>query len=207
MGVRNLLKIHKGNFPTVSLKDLTGRIAIDASVYLYRFKYADNSFLSSFLVMITNFLRHDLLPLFIFDVVPHPLKLDEIIRRNERVAKNIEKYNETKDEKLKKNIIIVTHEDRLRLKQLLNHIYIPYYDAPIETEAEAYCAYLNSSGIVDHVLSEDSDCIPYGAISWLKNYNNSGTVMQIDCQLFAQTLGFMKEDMIDYCIMLGTDYN
>ena len=38
-------------------------------------------------------------------------------------------------------------------------------------EAEAYCAWLDNAGLVDAVVSDDSDCFCYGAKTVLRNFS------------------------------------
>ena len=49
----------------------------------------------------------------------------------------------------------------MQCKQLLRLFGVPYIEAP--TEAEAQCAQLELSGVVDGVVTEDNDVFLFGA--------------------------------------------
>lgn len=67
------------------------------------------------------------------------------------------------DEKTKRSFtqaVSVTNEMKLRLINVLREMNVQYIVAPYE--ADAQLAFLSRMKIVDAVISEDSDCIPYG---------------------------------------------
>ncbi|XP_045506082.1 flap endonuclease GEN isoform X1 [Colias croceus] len=82
-------------------------------------------------------------------------------------------------------------------------------------EAEATCARLNSQGLVDAVVSQDSDCFAYGARRVYRNFSVSssagGGAMQgsVDCydadKMF-ESNGFGRKKMIALAILCGCDY-
>jgi Holliday junction resolvase YEN1 len=51
------------------------------------------------------------------------------------------------------------------LCQLLDHLKVPHHHAPAEAEAE--CARMQQSGIVDAVWSDDGDTLMFGATSMI----------------------------------------
>ncbi|CAH0747318.1 unnamed protein product [Diatraea saccharalis] len=82
-------------------------------------------------------------------------------------------------------------------------------------EAEATCAQLNAQGLVDAVISQDSDCFAYGARRVYRNFSVSnaagGGAMQgsVDCydaqQMFA-AIGFGRNKMVALAMLCGCDY-
>jgi DNA excision repair protein ERCC-5 len=82
---------------------------------------------------------------------------------------------------------------------------IPYITAPME--AEAQCAELVTLGLVDGVITDDSDVFLFGAQRVYKNmFNQSKTV-----ELFLQTdlereLGLDRDTLIRLAYLLGSDY-
>ncbi|XP_048482074.1 flap endonuclease GEN [Plutella xylostella] len=82
-------------------------------------------------------------------------------------------------------------------------------------EAEATCAQLNAQGLVDAVVSQDSDCFAYGAHRVYRNFSVSssagGGAMQgsVDCydarKMYEQN-GFGRNKMVALAILCGCDY-
>jgi exonuclease-1 len=56
--------------------------------------------------------------------------------------------------------VSVTNEMVMKFIAVLRRMNITFYVAPYE--ADAQLAYLSRQKIIDAVISEDSDCIPYG---------------------------------------------
>ncbi|XP_063634670.1 flap endonuclease GEN [Cydia splendana] len=82
-------------------------------------------------------------------------------------------------------------------------------------EAEATCAQLNAQGLVDAVVSQDSDCFAYGARRVYRNFSVSsasgGGAMQgsIDCydaEKMFQNNGFGRNKMVALALLCGCDY-
>jgi len=82
---------------------------------------------------------------------------------------------------------------------------IPYITAPME--AEAQCAELVSLGLVDGIITDDSDVFLFGGLRVFKNmFNQSKTV---ECFLLSdleRELGLDREKLIRLAYLLGSDY-
>lgn len=82
---------------------------------------------------------------------------------------------------------------------------IPYITAPME--AEAQCAELVSLGLVDGIITDDSDIFLFGGERVFKNmFNQSKTV---ECFLLAdlsRELGLDRDTLIRLAYLLGSDY-
>jgi|SaaInlV_165m_DNA_2_1040747.scaffolds.fasta_scaffold00534_3 5'-3' exonuclease len=97
-------------------------------------------------------------------------------------------------------------EDYESIKELFNILDIPYYTAPLE--AEKMCAKLNIDGLVDAVLSEDTDVMAYSTPHFLSKIDtNNDTCIRIKKECLLKSLDFNEEEFLDFCIMCGTDYN
>ena len=88
---------------------------------------------------------------------------------------------------------------------MLRFFGIPYITAPME--AEAQCAELLTLGLVDGVITDDSDVFLFGAQRVYKNmFNQSKTV---ECFLFSdlsRELGLDRDKLIQLAYLLGSDY-
>ena len=109
-------------------------------------------------------------------------------------------------QKMKKQILHITPEEYALTKQLFDILKVPYYQAPME--AETMCSDLCRRGIVNAVLSEDTDVLAYGAPTFLSKIDtNRDTCIQIDYNEMLEALELSAESFLDLCIMCGTDYN
>ncbi len=118
---------------------------------------------------------------------------------------NISKI-EDEIKRMRKNILNISHKDFILTKKLFKILNIPYFDAPLE--GETMCADLCKRGLVDAVLSEDSDVIAYGTPVFLCKINTKrNTCIIIEYNKVLQALGLTSRELLDFCIMCGTDYN
>lgn len=109
-------------------------------------------------------------------------------------------------EKIKRQVITKTKEDFELTKELLKILKVPYYDAPMEAECAA--SDLCKRGMVDAVLSEDTDCLTYGAPTLISKFKPlNGQYIEISYDLLLEKLELNSNEFIDLCIMCGCDYN
>ncbi|XP_017100331.2 flap endonuclease GEN [Drosophila bipectinata] len=82
-------------------------------------------------------------------------------------------------------------------------------------EAEAYCAFLNKHGLVDGVISQDSDCFAYGAVRVYRNFSVStqgaqaaagGAVDIYDMREITTRMDFGQHKIIVMALLCGCDY-
>ena len=214
MGVKGLSKLLsefcKIEYSLEFMKD--SRVAIDTSIFLYRYKYGSNDdtdvFLKKFEAQIKNFERYNITPIYVFDGKPPIQKAETLKKRNltrEKAKKiaddetDIEKANN-----IRKNIIYITSDDTQNVKNLFDKMGIKYV-CPDFTEGEKYCAFMNKNGLVDFVLSNDYDTVVFGC-SKLVNTINDSCYKTFDTENILINLGIKKEDLVDLCISCGTDY-
>ncbi|KAK1978003.1 DNA excision repair protein [Colletotrichum cereale] len=88
---------------------------------------------------------------------------------------------------------------------LLRLFGIPYITAPME--AEAQCAELVQMGLVDGIVTDDSDCFLFGGTRIYKNMFNSNKF--VECYLSSdleKELSLSREQLIAIAQLLGSDY-
>ena len=108
--------------------------------------------------------------------------------------------------KYKRQVITKSTEDFKLVKKLLDILKIPYYDAPME--AECLASDLCKRGIIDGVLSEDTDCLTYGSSILISKFNpTTGKYIEISFENLLKKLKLSNDQFIDLCIMCGCDYN
>lgn len=88
---------------------------------------------------------------------------------------------------------------------LLGLFGIPYITAPME--AEAQCAELVAMGLVDGIVTDDSDIFLFGGTRVFKNMFNSNKL--VECYLagdLEKELSLSREQLISIAHLLGSDY-
>ena len=97
-------------------------------------------------------------------------------------------------------------EDFEYAKELFQILQVPFYIAP--WEAEKMCSKLCIDGKVDAVLSEDTDVIAYAAPVFMTKIDTSkDTCIRIRHNDVLKSLELTKNQLLDFCILCGTDYN
>jgi 5'-3' exonuclease len=259
-GLNNLLR--KFNiFDEISLSNYAyKKLAIDTSLYVYKYKFAAGErWLLSFVQLIATLRKNEIHCVFIFDSkAPEEKKLEQEKRRETRekdklrtyeleeslnnfhltneIDENLKKLNEKliNDEKrllpqtrllenekvlsfnikrvenyidkIKTRNIEVNQDDFDLAKQLFNKLGVPYFMAP--QEAECFCSDLCKKGVVDAVLSDDTDVLAYGSPVYLSKINlTTETCTVVSKEVMLDELKLNYEQFLDVCILSGTDYN
>jgi len=127
------------------------------------------------------------------------------------VAQNMADYeNELKQlrnqqKKDRRDADEVTHIMITECQQLLRLFGLPYITAPME--AEAQCAELVRLGLVDGIVTDDSDCFLFGGTRVYKNMFNQAKF--VECYLAAdleKEFDLKREKLIQVAHLLGSDY-
>lgn len=91
------------------------------------------------------------------------------------------------------------------VQDLLARFGIPFITAPME--AEAQCAELELIGLVDGIITDDSDCFLFGGDRIYKNlFNEKNFVECYQDGDISEELGLTRYNMIELAILLGSDY-
>ena len=231
MGIKYLNRFLRDKCPEsithIEFSELSGKkIAIDISIYLYKYEATD-SLLENIYLMLATFRHYNIIPVFIFDGKPPEEKKELLKKRKEDKISAQTEYNELKakletigaivkeDEKLeiitemnalKKQFTTINRAKINKVKELIRAYGATYYDAP--GEADALCAMLVITNKVWACLSEDMDLFVYGCNKVLRYLSLSK-----HNAIIYYTKGILKElDMTqkefkDICVLSGTDYN
>ncbi len=231
MGIKNLNKFLKNQcsknaIKCLHLSELSGkRIAIDASIYMYKFE-SDNTLIENIYLMLAVFRYYNIIPIFIFDGKP-PAEKKELLskRREDKITaekeykdlKKILEKNVITDEDdrleiinnmdlLKKQFVYVKKEKITVVKDLIKYYGATYYDAP--GEADELCSMLVLKKKVWGCLSEDMDMFVYGCTNVLRYLSlMNHTVVCYNMKEILDELGINQKDFREICILSGTDYN
>lgn len=99
----------------------------------------------------------------------------------------------------------ITQAMIVQIQTLLRHFGIPYITAPME--AEAQCAKLAELGLVDGIITDDSDVFLFGGTQCFKNIFNDAKFAE--CFLATDVereLSLTRERLISLAYLLGSDY-
>ncbi|OTB14911.1 hypothetical protein K445DRAFT_318821 [Daldinia sp. EC12] len=201
MGIKGIYK-EIGTGKRISLTKLsvekleeTGRplrIAIDIAIWQFQTQAArggSNPAIRTLFYRLLRLLGLSIQPIFVFDGPRKP-----VFKRNKRSGRG--------------NGVATS-----MAKRMIRLFGFQVHDAPGEAEAE--CALLQQTGIVDAVLSEDVDTIMFGCTRTLRNWSSEGTrgsktpthVSMYDTQeLLESGAGLDREGMVLVALMSGGDY-
>jgi flap endonuclease-1 len=227
MGVRllnTLIKSVYNKYAIVDLKELKGKkIAIDTNIYIY--KYSSYNNLMEYIYRLCLLLiKNDIVPIFIFDGETPEEKISELDKRKEKKKEAEEEYKILeskldmitdieelerilyKMKKLKKAYLRVKKKEVNKVKDLIRSFGLTVVEAL--DEGEKLCSYLSNKGIVDGIITEDSDIFVYGCNKVYRNISFiNNTMIEYDYKDILEFLNLSKEDFINLCIISENDYN
>lgn len=108
-------------------------------------------------------------------------------------------------EGLKKQIVKITEQDLNDLKTIFTTLGINWLQA--EGESEGYCCWLAKQGYGMGIVSGDSDCIIHNVPIFITNLESDGTLHYYESKTVREALELSEEQLIDFAILLGCDYN
>jgi len=179
--------------------------------------------------LINTFIRNGILPIVVFDGPPKESKklvvkqrqskkniLKDEIKLLENVIKELVDDDPLKNdlkikntlECLKKKVkVLLSYPEKgfEDLQKAIDEAGFPYIEA--ENDAEKLCSILTQKGIADFVYTKDFDAVVFGSSAVIRSGNSDGTFSVIIPDLIILGSGLSKQSFIEYCILLGCDYN
>lgn len=211
-------------------------IAYDISGMIYKYKAISKNWSAMLRSIFKNIKKHDIIPIVVFDGKPPEDKaktvqdrIDNKSRHDTNLAKIGEAYEEylksglidpilefaLVDEivqpdlvstKLKKKSTRIVKEDIHTVQHICMELDIEYMFA--KNEAETLCCKLVYDGIADFVASNDSDNLAYPINGYIDlNKTKSDNIVFHNKSMLLDCMELSEEQFLDYCILLGTDYN
>ena len=93
-----------------------------------------------------------------------------------------------------------------KAKEIIEMMGFAWFQA--EGEAETLCASMCCLGLVDAVLSEDTDVLAYGTPFLMAKFDmKEETVMVVSQEALLESMEMNHEEFLDLCILLSCDYN
>jgi len=223
-----------------TLDDLSGTYAVDAYNVLYQFltiirqpdgtpllnsKREITSHLSGLFYRTCSLLEKNVVPIYVFDGEPSPLKAKTIAERVAAKTEAEELLRKAREEgRLEEAARLAQRTARLSrgmvkdCQRLLDAMGLPWVQAP--SEGEAQCALMAQKGVVDAAASQDFDSLLFGAPKLVRNLTFSGrrklpqrnmyvTVQPevYDLPENLSALGLTREQLVWAGILIGTDFN
>jgi 5'-3' exonuclease len=225
MGIKNLnayltekcskTAIHKIHL--TKLQDKT--VAVDISIYMYKFKGEDN-YMEQLYLFLSLFKYYCITPIFIFDGKAPPEKW-RILKERYALRKEAEhKYDQivasaeddlSEDvtaelETLRKQMVRLDKDTVKNTKELMDAFGFAYYDAP--SEADHLCAYFVNTGIAYACMSDDCDMFLLGCprvLRCLSMLKHSAIIYHTDHIL--SDLNLTHAEFLEIAVLSGTDYS
>ena len=183
------------------------------------------SHLSGLLYRTASLIEAGIEPLFVFDGKPHELKMGTLNERRERREKAEKEWQKAVEEgDTRKAFTKAQQTSRMTpeildsSKELIGLLGLPVVYAPSDGEAQG--AYMCSKGDVYASASQDFDSLLFGAPRLLRNVTITGRrkvpgkdvyrdvkTEIIDSGEFLDALGIDRPQLVDMCILMGTDFN
>lgn len=144
----------------------------------------------------------------------HSLTQEEILKEIEKMD-SLNPNEETSDQEMTDDFLSLSNLNSLgdslttkfeQIKNLLQLFGVPWVESPFE--AEAQCAYLEMRGLVDGIITEDSDVFLFGGKKIYRKLfgGNSNQVDFYDIRKIEKELGLNREKLISAALFLGSDY-
>ena len=144
----------------------------------------------------------------------HSLTQEEILKEIEKMD-SLNPNEETCDPEMTDDFLRLSNLNSLgdslttkfeQIKNLLQLFGVPWVESPFE--AEAQCAYLEMRGLVDGIITEDSDVFLFGGRKVYRKLfaGNSNQVDFYDIRKIEKELGLNREKLISTALFLGSDY-
>ena len=192
------------------LTDLNGNVTSHLSGVFYR---------------TISLMNEGIKPVYVFDGKPSPLKQRTISERRllkEKAKINLEEAIQKGDVEriaaLRRSINYITSDIVDECKTLLGYMGVPFVQAISEGEAQA--SYMSSVNIVQGVISQDYDCLLFGARRVLRNFTLYGrrrissrniyvsvNPEYLELEETLNSLKISREQLVDIAILTGTDFN
>lgn len=237
MGINNLnnllKKKAKSGIIETTLKDYSNKIiAIDTSIFLYKFVYNGNV-INGFIKMILKLWSNGIIPVFVFDGKPTKAKditIEKRQKERERKKNKIEDLknanillteqcdiehsnnlmiqideNNKKIQKINKSNIRITSDIVKNVKKLFDLMGVVNLQA--EGETDILCAEMITQDIVDCCMTEDMDFLTHNCKKVLKNFNyTTNSIIEYNLPNILNELDINIKQFIDMCILMGCDY-
>ncbi|CAM0883367.1 unnamed protein product [Alopecurus aequalis] len=227
MGIQGLLPQLKSIMAPIGVADLRGQtVAVDTYSWLHKGALSCGDRLCKgipttrhieYCMHRVNLLRHHgVKPILIFDGGFLPMKSEQEVKRARSRKENLERAREHEAAgnsraayECYQKAVDITPKIASDLIQVLKQEKVDYIVAPYE--ADAQMTFLSVNKLVDAVITEDSDLIPFGCSRIIFKMDKFGQGVEFQITRLERNReldlnGFTKQMLLEMCILSGCDY-
>ncbi|XP_074079005.1 exonuclease 1 [Macrotis lagotis] len=226
MGIQGLLQFIKDASEPIHIKKYKGQVvAVDTYCWLHKGAFAcaeklakgepTDQYVAFCMKFVSMLLSHGIKPILVFDGCTLPSKKEVEKARRERRQTNLLKGKQllregkiTEARECFARSVNITHNMAHQVIKAARSQGVDCIVAPYE--ADAQLAYLNKTGIVHAVITEDSDLLAFGCKKVILKMDKLGNGLEIDqarlgmCRQLGDV--FTEEKFRYMCILSGCDY-
>ncbi|KAG8078130.1 hypothetical protein GUJ93_ZPchr0007g3978 [Zizania palustris] len=227
MGIQGLLPQLKSIMAPIGVDVMRGQtVAVDTYSWLHKGALSCSDHLCKgiptsrhieYCMHRVNMLRnHGVKPVLVFDGGLLPMKSDQETKRARSRKENLERAREHESTgnsraafECYQKAVDITPRIAFELIQVLKKEKVDYIVAPYE--ADAQMAFLSVNKLVDAIITEDSDLIPFGCSRIVFKMDRFGQgvefqIARIERNRELDFNGFTKQMLLEMCIFSGCDY-
>ncbi|KAM0894965.1 hypothetical protein ACQ4PT_024127 [Festuca glaucescens] len=227
MGIQGLLPQLKSIMAPIGVADLRGQtVAVDTYSWLHKGALSCGDRLCKgipttrhieYCMHRVNLLRHHgVKPILVFDGGYLPMKSEQEVKRARSRKENLERAREHEAAgnsraayECYQKAVDITPKIASDLIQVLKQEKVDYIVAPYE--ADAQMTFLSVNKLVDAVITEDSDLIPFGCSRIIFKMDKFGhgvefQITRLERNRELDLNGFTKQMLLEMCILSGCDY-
>ncbi|WOL19658.1 hypothetical protein Cni_G28460 [Canna indica] len=227
MGIQGLLPLLKSIMVPIHVEELRGQtVAVDAYSWLHKGAFSCATQLCKglptsrhidYCMHRVNLLRHHgVKPILVFDGGILPMKVEQENKRSRTRKENLGRAieheamgNSAAAFECYQKAVDISPSIALQLIQVLKQEKVDYIVAPYE--ADAQMTFLSINSLVDAVITEDSDLIPFGCSRIIFKMDKFGQGVEFQSSKLVKTkeidlTGFTKQMLLEMCIFSGCDY-
>ncbi|KAK3165614.1 hypothetical protein QOZ80_1AG0035490 [Eleusine coracana subsp. coracana] len=227
MGIQGLLPQLKSTMVPIRVEELRGQtVAVDTYSWLHKGALSCSDSLCkgirttrhiNYCMHRVDMLRHyGVKPILVFDGGFLPIKGDQETKRERSRKENLERAREHEAAgnsraafECYQKAVDITPRIAFELIQVLKEKKVDYIVAPYE--ADAQMTFLSVNKLVDAVITEDSDLIPFGCSRIIFKMDKSGQGVEFQIARLERNReldfsGFTRQMLLEMCILSGCDY-
>lgn len=227
MGIKDWFKVFGLSGRPIKEKEFKGKnLGIDASYDIFRASLGmknvrgltdrsgnPTAFLNTLVHNLAKYKKIGVAGLiYIFDHPDkNPFKLKETKKRRDKREIAKAKLNATTGghPQLEKQCFSITSSMINDVKKVLDLLGIPWIDTPFKFEAEHLGAELSRKGIIDSLITSDSDTLLFGGVSMVRRVK-TGKKTSYEEYTLADTLvdyDLTREQLVHLGVVMGSDFN